>query len=542
VRILHVAVENFGSYEKLDLDLASLGLTLIHGKTGSGKSTLQDMARWILFGETSNGGGVDEVRNWTKSAPTVGHCELLLADSKIAVTRIRGKSTENDLYWTIHGYEKQHRGKDIKETQKLLEKQLGVSSDLYASGGIFNEFSPSGSFFSLKAEKRRQVLENLAKLDFPVRLNEKASDERKSVRAEIRKLDLEYSAGSGKLQALQVSHERTLESERRWGSDVQRDLESLGRKSLYFSVEKNQKVREIEAEIETLRKGVKGSEQLEKELAEIQAAIDQASVACKTCGGPVDYSHKNQLIYKRNDLFTAFNKNQMLCQRLEQLSASLSAAQTWENPYDAQIREKAEAPNPFTTQLDQIEDDIDVTEAKLVLTSERLAYLKERDAALGHLADLSQSLRATLLDRAVRDLEAKTNEYLETYFGSEIRIAFSLEGADRLEVSIKKSGYDSHYTRLSRGQRCMLKLCFGVSLMKASANANGVHFDQLFFDEVLDGLDTDLKLQAFGLFEKLATEHSGVFLTDHCDEFKQMFDTKIRVSMVGDTSEVELVS
>jgi ABC-type lipoprotein export system ATPase subunit len=97
-------VTNFGSYKHLEFDFNSNGLTLISGPTGSGKSTLCDIVPWILFGRTSKGGAVDEVRSWDAEEATTGTLML----HGISITRSR---KPNDL--TIDG----RRGKDLNDTQ-----------------------------------------------------------------------------------------------------------------------------------------------------------------------------------------------------------------------------------------------------------------------------------------------------------------------------------------------------------------------------------------------------------------------------------------
>jgi DNA repair exonuclease SbcCD ATPase subunit len=64
MRILSCQAQNFGSYKELNLDLADIGLSLVYGRTGSGKSTLPDVVAWTLFGTTAKDGAADDVRSW----------------------------------------------------------------------------------------------------------------------------------------------------------------------------------------------------------------------------------------------------------------------------------------------------------------------------------------------------------------------------------------------------------------------------------------------------------------------------------------------
>ncbi len=148
------------------------------------------------------------------------------------------------------------------------------------------------------------------------------------------------------------------------------------------------------------------------------------------------------------------------------------------------------------------------------------------------------TLRAELLKMAINAIQEETNNYLERYFDSELRIHFTLDG-DSLDVGVQKSGNSCSYKQLSKGQRQLLKLTFALSVMAASANQSGVKFENLFFDEALDGLDEKLKLKAFTLFEALEPSFTSIFLIDHAPAFQNMFTKKFAVGIEGDKSYIK---
>src|SRR5258706_14383017 len=100
MKLLKIHAENFGSYESLELDFQEMGLALLQGPTGAGKSTVMDMVFWAMFGQTAKGGNVDEVRSW-KAIDSITKVILTIEvpNAKLSITRIRGKSSQNDLYW-----------------------------------------------------------------------------------------------------------------------------------------------------------------------------------------------------------------------------------------------------------------------------------------------------------------------------------------------------------------------------------------------------------------------------------------------------------
>ena len=85
----------------------------------------------------------------------------------------------------------------------------------------------------------------------------------------------------------------------------------------------------------------------------------------------------------------------------------------------------------------------------------------------------------------------------------------------------------------------MLKLCFSVSVMEAAANRAGEHFNVLCFDEVLDGLSSELKLKALGIFQELEMCHESILVTDHAPELFSHFSRRFNVTLHNDCSIVE---
>lgn len=239
-------VTNFGSYKSLSLDFQEQGLALIFGPTGSGKSTVMDVACWLLFGETAKGGGVDEVRSWTAAGePTEGTLEVELHDGPIHVHRKRGKAGQSDAFWTEGGDELQHRGKDLAETQKLLIKRLGVSPELYQMAAYFHEFSPSGGFFTAKAKDRRQVFEQIVSLDLPVKIASAVQENRKATKTALQESQAAYSKESGRLEQLERDLLHVGAASKSWTEKQSVLLASLQRQSDSFESVKAERLNHL---------------------------------------------------------------------------------------------------------------------------------------------------------------------------------------------------------------------------------------------------------------------------------------------------------
>jgi DNA repair exonuclease SbcCD ATPase subunit len=533
MKIVKFSAKNFGSYEKLEFSFEE-GLTLISGATGSGKSTFQDIAFWGLYGVTAKGGSVDDVRSWSSpDLATEVEVSLETPLGAIEVFRIRGKNYENDLYWIEEGQEVENRGKDIKETQKLLEVRMGVSSNTYETAAYFHEFSPTVGFFIASSKAQRALLEEIANLKWPATLAAKITELRKITKSEIIETEKLYEKQKGKLEQLTYFHESTISAVSKWDKELQNTLASLSQKQSNFVINKSL---EIEKQQKLLSSWQDNNiKQILEIKNKITALPKPTSAICKECQQPI----KSAAIAEKQLLVYQYELKSLI-QQINPYINSLAKAEQLHNHYDEQIKEESKKINPFLTQIDTILSDIDKAKKYIDVINNKRKEQKANICRLDTIYDLSFELRGQLLHNAIKLITEETNRCLETYFDSEIQICLEIEGADGISIIINKNGHICNFKQLSKGQRGLLTLCFTVAMMKASANRAGVHFEQLFFDEALSGFDADLKVKAFRLFQELNINHSSIYLIDHSTEFKSLFDKQYKVEIISDISIIVL--
>jgi DNA repair exonuclease SbcCD ATPase subunit len=607
MRLLKCQVSNFCSYKELEFDFSDLSLALISGPTGSGKSTIPDMPCWILFGATSKGGSVDEVRSWGCDEVTTGIQQVELPDGvTITVTRKRGKPSQNDLYWTEGQSLDPIRGKDITETQKKLELRLGVNVDLYMTASYLHGFSDS--FFTAKPKDRREILEKIVDMTLPIKLAESTSLGRKISKADLEEKNTQLAREQGKEEQLLNSIQTSIASEEKWDETQAKRLQDLSVKFDNFETEKSNKIEALLSKLEALDKMILDPREFDKRLDQSRAQIKQLapikaekmdlqeSIAtakaeissikkelaklhpgsedeCPLCLGPMNNPKRNEqiatleaslkeyesamnvylegterldVVLKSEDKLRAgYDKirvdqanNTRLSELFDYAKSDLIVTQEITNHYAEQIEAAKAAQNPYVEQVSKARDQLRYAAHNIDNLNQLTAGLTKRISGLNWLYDTSFAWRGRLLANKIKQIETQANAYLEKHFDAEIRIALRLENQDKLNVQIQKSGNIASFTQLSKGQRCMLKLSFGISLMRAAEDKAGVKFSTLMFDEALDGLDNDLKVKSFGLFQELESDYESILLIDHCPEFKGMFSRQFNVNLVGDASEV----
>lgn len=549
--ILQASGRNFQSYQEIDFDYSGIGLALVSGPTGAGKSTLLDLVPWALYGVTSKEGSSDDVRPWGEVGPTSGEVTIGLLDVTLVVTRTRAPG-KNDLYWIEYSegfVSNQLRGKDLTDTQRLLDARLGVNSELFILSSYMTQFSKADGFFVASAKDRRKVLEKISDQSFAVNLGEKTSEARKVLKKELADEQAHRTKLQGQLAAFEESLLSLFATKDSWTEKQAKKIEvcaakleafdrELSRKKSLWNVTHHKDMEDIRQKMqEEGRKIIPAHELvndkiiLERRLSELRRSV------CNECGAPNKVQEHREiqrsldsLAYKESESNSAATRYQRYAsdaERLERAENPFGLEQ--ENPHLAEYDTLSAETNPFVDQMIKTTSRITTCTIDLEIVTNTLRRLQEELDRLNWLYDKSFELRGVLMENAVSRIQMDTNGYLERFFDATIRVTFSLTDSDKLDVEIHNQGNTCPFTSLSGGERCMLKLAFTLSLMRAAQDKAGVSFNVICLDEPFNGLDESLKERAFGLLQEIAGLYETVLVIEHSESTKILFDTRFSV-------------
>jgi DNA repair exonuclease SbcCD ATPase subunit len=560
MKILSASVENFASYKSLEFAFDDQGLTHISGPTGSGKSTLADIVPWVLFGKTAKGGGVDDIRSWGAEETTIGSITLEINDCRVYVTRQRAP---NDLLFSIAAGP-EIRGKDLADTQRLLNETLGMDADTYLAGAYMHEFSHTTAFFTTTAKNRRQLTEQFVDLSMAKDLTTKLSEYKKGLKLETVELKSSVQALKLKLAYIQNAIVQGEERALQWTEQQEQKIAQTQKSFNTFAKTQEKNVEsiikaherqqaELQSTIDDLVSSTKPQDFYTSRKAYINAKLQAlGSDTCSECGALKD-SNKKMLITRelhQLDKEEALNtqkavsvvqSQQALTRHMKTLDVTLTQERTRENTYGVLLENFQRATNPHADAAVTAKVDLKKVTKELKNTEAELTNLMVDSDDVEVLTQIVEDFRGAVIKNAILGLQTTTNSILEKHFDGELSVKFDVAESDKLDVSITKDGNSCVFTQLSKGQRTLLKLSFGIAVMRIVANHSGIDFNAVFFDEALDGLSEEMKVQAHGLFEELALQYSSVFVSEHSNEFKNLFNNRYEVKLVNGNSQLERV-
>lgn len=469
MKILSIKASNFASYKELEFDFNNQGLTLIEGPTGSGKSTLCDLIPWALFGRTAKNGAVSEVLQWPGDKVTQVKCIVKVHEYPSIIVRSRGPNPkDNDLYIADQGQEL--RGKDLLDTQKLINNFLKMDYDLYLASSYYHEFSQTAQFFTTTAKNRRAICEQLVDLSLPKTLQGKTLEELKIKKVKLSEINSQINTLQSNIELLSRLQEGEKTKAEYWTQN--------------HEAAKDRALKVYEA-YETNRKKI-------------------VSKKCNSCG---------TVLVKPKEVID-----------------------TSENPHFQVMERLTSEVNPHTGSLKDYSSEIEEKSAERFKNTGLLIDIENEIEELELLQQVLSDYRSVSIQNTIKDIESTTNQLLSDYFDAEFRVEFDVADADKLDINIYKDGNIAVYTQLSKGQRCLLKLTFGTAVMRAVTNHHSITASQIFYDESLDGLDDNMKQKAFRLLETVSQNHESVFVVEHSEALKPLFNNSYTVSMTSEGS------
>jgi len=589
VRLKELHLRNFRSWKKLDLvDLDSVGLCLILGDNGAGKSSIRQAIEYLLTDKTS-----DDLPTTELSYDCGKNCKIWCVITRdtdiIKITKYRNHTEfGNKSFISINGDDNLTK-MDRRDTQKEIEKVLEVNSIMLSISTLFSQYSPS--FPEAKDAERKELLYNALDHNKYIFYHENAKNVCSSILEELDRLDRSLTLEKSRLSDLrnEIPSLKVIESEYyvtkedkiKKLKDTLSSLKEKDTKDTRESLEKLKKSiqpipEDLSEEINTARNtNLKIAYEVDSIKRSIQNVGDGiCPILQSECSILEDGRKKaiQELEPQLEDLESKYVRSKNILDSYLERKAKIDAIKEEEDLKVSKIGKLEHIldaivsfNNTLTQQMEDIlcrirdiEDEknpysemIKRAEQKEIGIIKTLGYLREKEETLKEKFKYydfwrkgysKQGIPNMKIDGFLESIEIEVNNILSA-ISKNMYVAIQSQSEistgdirEKISYNVHKIGKQTKdYRSCSGGEKQRVKIADIFAFSKLLGK-----FNMVFLDEVLElSLDSKGKSDVIPLLRKKAEELGSLFVISHSDQVKDKFDTVMKIINKNGVSKVE---
>lgn len=260
-------LQNFLSYRRETVDLSPITCAALVGENGAGKSSLLDALTWALFGQGTRG-GTKELDNYVTRSEKEARVEVQFRLNGATYKVVRGRSiarNKSTLEFFVQDIDADRgierwvtlSGKTIAETQKIIEETLRMDYRTFTASALVLQGQADAFTANMTDQERKEALARILGLDLWDRMQERAREKVRQLKAEA--------------QALELNHKRLME--------MMSEKDGLINRQATISQELDALVQQIEdaaSKATDLEAKLKQKSVLEQTLADTRRAMQKA--------------------------------------------------------------------------------------------------------------------------------------------------------------------------------------------------------------------------------------------------------------------------
>jgi len=546
-----------------EIDLNKDKTTLIIGNNGAGKSTILDALTFVLFGKSFRKINKPQLVNSTNEKDCLVEIEFKIGNTSWKVSR----GIKPNIFEIYRNGSVLDQNSSAVDQQKFLEQSV-----LKMNYKSFTQIVILGSsnfipFMQLTAASRREVIEDLLDIKIFSSMNVIIKEKIRSLRDEIRTLDLKKESIKDKVEMQKNFIE---EIENRSKQNIQNKEISILSLTEDIGNLMNDNLN-INEEISSLQEKlieVSGSTEKIKKLGNLKGKISQKvstitnehkffseNTVCPTCTQSIEEEFRLNRIKNAQDsakelqsgykeLEQAIKKEEEreqqfinLSKEVTSLTHGISQNNTKISEYQKQIKSFESEIQKITNQLKnrnseheklkEFESNLnkifeDLSSKKELITYNEFAYSLLKDSGV----------KSKIIKKYLPLINQQINRYLQMM---DFYINFTLDDEFN-ETVMSPIHEDFSYSSFSEGekQRIDLALLFSwreVAKFKNSTNTNLLILDEIF-DSSLDGFGTEEFLKII----RYVIKDSNIFIISHKESLHDKFDSIIKFEKIKNFS------
>lgn len=538
---------NFKSYSNIPTVINfedTSSVNLIVGENGTGKSSVEEVIKYTLYGKLDNFNNSDIPNRINKNF----YSKIEVDCDGHDVIIERGLSP-NIFAVTIDGEKVDTAGKT--NVQNMLEEIYFKMPYSVFNNTLVLSINTFKSLVDLNASDKRSIIDKIFGFDMYNQYIKKAKEEYKQVSSNISKnegsisysnsVKLDYERQIEEIKKNEVSQEEIDELESKL-----KELDTIYQKKMNML----NKLMELKNEFEKKKQSYKNQfTQYKLQINEIDKKINLIdSGRCPTCGNNLTTDEftqeREKLIEEKNEIV----KQQSKLQELAQSAISkLNAISEKTNSIKKEINQ---------SKITDLKSDLKYKTTMKDKSVEPLEFLKEElDRGIKQLNEEYRELTSEkeILDTILlifgengirkhtlsKNIPIINNMLLQTL--ESMGLNYVVEFDDNFNNKITQNGYPIKYSTLSTGEKAKIDFSCIVTIIKFLKLQHG-DLNLLFLDELFSNIDINGVSFMIDILKDLASElHMNVFLIHHAPLEGIVFDKVYRTSKPDGFSRLDLI-
>ena len=527
-------------------------------RNGTGKTTIINALSYALYGQALTNIKKDNLINKTN-----GKGMMVTVDFEVngVAYRLERGRKPNVLKYFIANYEQESTESqqgDSRETQKEIERMLGMSHDMFKHLVALNTYTQP--FLSLGANDQRTIIEQLLGITL---LSEKADSLKEMTRQTkdlITQEEFRIKAVEDANRRIQEQIDSAKKRQKLWllkrdedvvklkqGIDdlghVDIDSELENHKLLEEFYDKLKAVQEAERWITSLdQDDTKQTKLIEKLDKEIQL-LDEHK--CHACGQDIHDDKQQTIVDSKisqrqdasNHVLDNDKKRQEYISVIQEIGEVGSAPtvfyDTLQDAYNhrtsvdalkKELEQRENQEDPYDEQIQEMSD-TGVEEVSWDTINDLTSMQDHQEFLLKLLTNKDSFIRKRIIDQNLAFLNTRL-----TYYLNKMGLPHSVKFMNDLSVEIQELGRDLDFDNLSRGERNRLILSLSWAFRDVWESLYHP-INLLFIDEVVDsGMDASGVESALAVLKKMARDRNkSVWLVSHKDELAGRVNNLMKV-------------
>ena len=515
-------------------------------RNGTGKTTIINALSYAMYGQALTKIRQNNLINKTNGKNMLTTVEF---EKNSVPYRIERGRSPNVLKFYINNTEQEtqdgEQQGDSRETQKEIDKLLGMSHDMFKHVLALNTYSEP--FLSMRVNDQREIIEQLLGITL---LSEKADTlkellrlTKQSITDEEAKIKATTDANtriSDQVDALKRRQKIWNEKKQKDADQLKQEIKDLSHVDIDEELIQHTKLQEwlvLEQEQLSIKKDIDVIQtQLSRAKRDVERTQKNLSALqkgeCGSCGQDVNHleTHQKQLQNAEKEHVENVNYEKELSDAVVNLQSTVKELpekpQTFYNTNDeahnhrstlstlnSQLTTKLDETDPYIDQISEMEQT-----ALMELDYKELNNLTKirdhQEFLLKLLTNKDSFIRKKIIDQNLTYLNTRLDYYLNS-----VGLPHTVVFQNDLNVLIQEFGRDLDFDNLSRGERNRLILSLSWAFRDVWESLYQP-INLLFIDELVDsGMDSAGVENSMAILKKMSRERNkSIWLVSHKDE------------------------